>query len=99
QAVPGLDISPLETIGIAGAAWLIGFWAIGVPGGIGVREGALAWLLAHSGSLEAGMAVAVLWRALQVVVELAALGTAALTRAIPARRERREFGVLRVFNF
>lgn len=73
QAVPGLEAPFLAAIGIAGGAWLAGFWAIGVPGGIGVREAALAGMLAIYGSLDAGIAVAVLWRSMQVAVELISL--------------------------
>ncbi|YCM42716.1 lysylphosphatidylglycerol synthase domain-containing protein [Verrucomicrobiaceae bacterium 227] len=74
KIVPGLEVDLLSAIGITGAAWLAGFWAIGVPGGIGVREAALAAMLSYYGSVEAGIAVAVLWRALQMVVEIVALG-------------------------
>ena len=84
--VPGLEVDMLSAIGIAGAAWLAGFWAIGVPGGIGVREAALAAMLSYYGSIEAGIAVAVLWRALQMVVEIVALGiaTVPMTGKTPA---------------
>lgn len=56
-----------------GSSWLIGFFAIGVPGGIGVREAGIAWFLGTHVPLADAMAVAVVWRALQVGAELAAL--------------------------
>lgn len=77
-AVPNLSLSPFVVIGIGGAAWLAGFWAIGVPGGIGVREAALAGMLAVFGDLDSGIAVAILWRGIQVVVELISLGLVSL---------------------
>lgn len=73
RAVPGLNVNLLTAIGIGGGAWLVGFWAIGVPGGIGVREAALAGMLAFFGDLDAGIAVAVLWRAMQMAIELVSL--------------------------
>ncbi len=77
-AVPNLSVQPLVAVGIGGAAWLVGFWALGVPGGIGVREGALAVMLAAFGDLDSGIAVAVLWRGVQVFVELISLCLVAL---------------------
>jgi glycosyltransferase 2 family protein len=66
-------VSPAAAIGANAAGWLLGFFAIGVPGGIGVREAGAALLLApimpwHEAVLAAG-----LWRVLQIVAELAAL--------------------------
>lgn len=77
-AVPGVSIPWSATVGVGGVAWLAGFFAIGVPGGIGVREAALAGLLAWYGNLESAAAAAVLFRAAQVVAELLALGGALL---------------------
>lgn len=97
KVVPGLEVDLFSSIGIAGAAWLAGFWAIGVPGGIGVREAALAAMLSYYGSIEAGIAVAVLWRALQMVVEIVALGLA----TVPTSKKISEapFRSLRSLNF
>ena len=72
-AVPGLVVPWATTLGIGGLAWLAGFFAIGVPGGIGVREAVLAGLLHRYGSMEAGIAAAVIFRASQVTAELVAL--------------------------
>ncbi|MDP0491340.1 MAG: hypothetical protein Q7Q71_09855 [Verrucomicrobiota bacterium JB023] len=63
-----------------GSAWLIGFFAIGVPGGIGVREAGITWFLSSYMSTPEAMAVAVLWRTLQVLAELAALFLSSLLR-------------------
>ena len=71
-----------------GGAWLIGFFAIGVPGGIGVREAGIAWFLgAHIPPAEA-MAVAVLWRALQVAAELTALAASHASARLRCRAPR-----------
>ena len=78
-AIPGLDVPWATAIGVGGVAWLAGFFAIGVPGGIGVREAALAGLLAWHGSMEAAIAAAVVFRAAQVLAELIALGTSLFT--------------------
>lgn len=72
-AVPGLVVPWATTLGIGGIAWLAGFFAIGVPGGIGVREAVLAGLLHRYGSMEAAFATAVIFRASQVSAELIAL--------------------------
>jgi glycosyltransferase 2 family protein len=66
-------VGPAAAIGANAAGWLLGFFAIGVPGGIGVREAGAALLLSpimpwHEAVLAAG-----LWRLLQIVAELAAL--------------------------
>jgi len=63
-----------------GIAWLAGFFAIGVPGGIGVREAGLAWFLSQAMTLPEAIAVAVLWRALQIAAELTSFGIASAAR-------------------
>jgi len=73
-SIPGLSLPWATAIGVGGVAWLAGFFAIGVPGGIGVREAALAGLLAWHGTMEASIAAAVVFRATQVMAELIALG-------------------------
>jgi uncharacterized membrane protein YbhN (UPF0104 family) len=85
-AVPNLSVSPLVVLGIGAGAWLAGFWAIGVPGGIGVREAALALMLAAFGDLDSGIAVAVLWRALQMAVEILSL----LLVSLPVFQKRKK---------
>lgn len=78
-----------ETEGLAffatvdGMAWLIGFFAIGVPGGIGVREAGMAWLLGQVMPMPEAVAIAVSWRALQLAAEMTVLGSTFIFK--PAR--------------
>lgn len=67
----GLSLS--SALAADGGAWLIGFFAIGVPGGIGVREAGITWFLAAHITTPEAMTVAVLWRALQIGAELTTL--------------------------
>ncbi len=63
----------IVVVGAAGLAWLVGFFAIGIPGGIGVREGALAGVLIfiYGGEVkETAIALAIIWRVAQVIAEL-----------------------------
>ncbi|MFD2256056.1 hypothetical protein ACFSSA_05150 [Luteolibacter algae] len=69
-----VDFSFATASAADGGAWLIGFFAIGVPGGIGVREAGIAWFLANYLPLPDAIAIAVMWRALQIFAELLALG-------------------------
>jgi hypothetical protein len=77
-----------ETEGLAffatvdGMAWLIGFFAIGVPGGIGVREAGMAWLLGQVMPMPEAVAIAVSWRALQLAAEMSVLAGTFLIRPI-----------------
>jgi len=61
-----------------GASWLIGFFAIGIPGGIGVREAGITFFLSTHMSTPEAMAIAVLWRVLQILAELLTLGVSHL---------------------
>lgn len=84
---PG-GISLAEAGCFDGTAWLIGFFAIGVPGGIGVREAGLAYLLHHCMPMNEAMAIAVIWRALQIVSEMLALGVSlAIGKSMRAKAE------------
>lgn len=77
-----------ETEGLAffatvdGFAWLIGFFAIGVPGGIGVREAGMAWLLGQAMPMPEAVAIAVSWRALQLAAEMTVLAGTFVIRPI-----------------
>lgn len=68
-----------ETIGFLPAAganalgWLVGLVAVGVPGGMGIREGVVAAIFQPLGLLTVAAASAVLWRGLQLAVEMVAL--------------------------
>ena len=89
------SLQPVQTIPMTAviaanaAAWLIGFFALFAPGGLLVREGVLATLLACWLPLEVAIAAAVLWRMLQLSVELLCLATVSAvrtTRRICSRR-------------
>lgn len=71
---------------VDGMAWLIGFFAIGVPGGIGVREAGMAWLLGQAMPLPEAVAIAVSWRVAQLAAEMLVLGGTFLR--CPAKRPR-----------
>ena len=66
-------VSPTLAVGVNGAGWLMGFFALGVPGGIGVREAGAALLLTPNLSWQEAALAAVLWRAVQIATELAGL--------------------------
>lgn len=59
-----------QVIGMGAMAWIGGFLAIGVPGGIGVREGILVWLLSYGMDTTEAVVISVAWRVMQVLVEL-----------------------------
>ncbi|MFC7337432.1 hypothetical protein ACFQY0_09620 [Haloferula chungangensis] len=67
---------------VDGMAWLIGFFAIGVPGGIGVREAGMAWLLGQVMPMPEAVAIAVSWRALQLAAEMSVLAGTFLIRPL-----------------
>lgn len=64
---------------VDGMAWLIGFFAIGVPGGIGVREAGMAWLLSQAMPLPEALAIAISWRVAQLAAEMLVLAGVFLT--------------------
>jgi glycosyltransferase 2 family protein len=66
-------VSPAAAVGANAAGWLLGFFAIGVPGGIGVREAGAALLLSPIMPWQEAAVAAGLWRVLQIVAELASL--------------------------
>lgn len=71
KAVAGADAPSFwAAVGANGAAWLVGFFAIGVPGGIGVREAGAAFFLAPVMGVPQAAAAAILWRALQIIGEV-----------------------------
>jgi len=70
SAVPSVDITWGQAVAIGALSWLVGFWAIGVPGGIGVREAFMVFLLKEFMVLETAMAVAILWRLVQMLSEI-----------------------------
>lgn len=93
-AVPGVGVPYLAVLGVAGAAWVAGFWAIGIPGGIGVREAVIVTLLCQYTSIEQAILVAALWRGCQMIAEVVSIflvvGTGAIKRAKLAKNQKRE---------
>lgn len=67
--------SLLDAAGSYGLAWIVGFLAFGAPGGMGVREGVLYLVFEPLGIGAEVATAAILWRAIQIVVELLLLGT------------------------
>lgn len=92
--VPGVEVPYIAVLGVAGAAWLAGFWAIGIPGGIGVREAVIVTLLCQYTSIEQAILVAALWRACQMLAEVASIllvvGTGAIKRAKQAKNQKKK---------
>jgi uncharacterized membrane protein YbhN (UPF0104 family) len=75
RALPfGQSIPSSVLVGANAVAWLIGFFAIMAPGGLVVREGGLAAILVAWVPLDQALAVAVVWRLLQMAAELSCLG-------------------------
>jgi uncharacterized membrane protein YbhN (UPF0104 family) len=66
-------VSPAAAVGANAIGWLTGFFAMVVPGGIGIRETATAFLLSPLMPWQEAALAAVLWRALQIVAELTSL--------------------------
>jgi glycosyltransferase 2 family protein len=66
-------VSVAAAIGANAAGWLLGFFAIGVPGGIGVREAGAAIVLSPIMPWQEAALAAALWRVLQIVAELLSL--------------------------
>lgn len=60
-------------IGANAVGWLAGFFAVGVPGGIGVREGCTALVLSSLMPWQEATLAAFLWRLLQICTEFATL--------------------------
>jgi hypothetical protein len=60
-------------IGANAAGWLAGFFALGVPGGIGFREGCTALVLSSLMPWQEATFAAFIWRLLQVCTEFATL--------------------------
>jgi glycosyltransferase 2 family protein len=76
-------------IGANAVGWLAGFFAAGVPGGIGVREGCTALVLSSLMPWQEATLAAFIWRLLQICAEFATLIpclTLPKARAQPAER-------------
>lgn len=81
----GVDPAPslLEACGSYGLAWIVGFVAFGAPGGMGVREGFLFLVFAPLGIGPEVATAAILWRAIQILVELSLLVIIKLNKLSP----------------
>jgi uncharacterized membrane protein YbhN (UPF0104 family) len=77
------DVPPplLAAVGINAAGWLMGFFAFFAPAGLGVREGGMAGMLAPLMPIDAAVVGVLLWRLLQVLVELLCLAACLRRRA------------------
>jgi uncharacterized membrane protein YbhN (UPF0104 family) len=69
-------------VGINAFGWLIGFFAIFSPGGLGVREAGMTALLIPFVPLEIAVGSVVLWRVLQIIAEIICLGFCYLPSAV-----------------
>jgi hypothetical protein len=78
--------SLLATAGINAAGWLVGFFAFFAPTGLGVREGALSAMLAPLMPVDAAIVGALLWRLIQIIVELVCLAACFVPTAVSAVR-------------
>jgi uncharacterized membrane protein YbhN (UPF0104 family) len=67
------DATPtfLTATWINAVGWLVGFFAFFAPTGIGVREGSVGALLAVVVPLDAAVVGVIIWRVVQILVELA----------------------------
>lgn len=73
RALTDAPISLSAAIAANACGWLAGFFAIGVPGGIGVREATSAAVLATVAPVETVVAAALLWRVVLIADELCCL--------------------------
>jgi glycosyltransferase 2 family protein len=78
-------VSPAAAVGANAVGWLVGFFAMVIPGGMGVRETATAFLLSPVMPWQEAALAAVLWRALQIVAELVSLSPWLFFRGRPQR--------------
>lgn len=72
-SIHGVDVSWQTSVAVAAIAWLVSFWAVFAPGGLGVREAVLTILLTHFCGVELALLIALLWRVLQMLSEFTVL--------------------------
>ena len=75
-------------------AWLVGFFALFAPGGVGVREAVIVFFLSPQIGVENSIACAALWRSLQVLGELISLALINLVSLIAKFFRFNVYGVL-----
>lgn len=73
-------------VGINSVGWLVGFFAVCAPGGLGVREGGMTALLAPLVPLEVAIGSVLVWRLMQIVVEVACLAACLLPEGVRIAR-------------
>jgi len=74
RSLTDAPLSVPAAIAANACGWLAGFFAVGVPGGIGVREASSAMILSAVVPVETVVAGAVLWRLVLLADELCCLG-------------------------
>jgi len=77
NAVSFENVPVIAMIAATATAWIIGFFAFFSPGGILIREAALAALLLPWLPYETGFALAILSRFAQLIAEVVGMGVAA----------------------
>jgi hypothetical protein len=86
EAVSESPPSLLATVGINAAGWLVGFFAFFAPAGLGVREGGMTAMLAPMMPLDAAVIGVLLWRLIQILVELICLAACFAPNGVSAVR-------------
>ena len=77
---PWTSIPITAVLGANAFSWLVGFFTIFAPSGMIIRESALATVLVVWLPLESAIAIAVVWRGLQIVEELLLVTSFSITR-------------------
>lgn len=78
-----IELTLIEACGINAISWLVGFFAIFAPGGLGVREATGTLLLSYFTSSELALAAFVSWRLLQVLVEFSVISLVLFLKRLP----------------
>jgi uncharacterized membrane protein YbhN (UPF0104 family) len=76
----------LVTVGVNAVGWLVGFFAFFAPAGLGVREGGMAAMLAPLMPIDAAIVAVLVWRLIQIAVELSCLAACFVPNAASAVR-------------
>jgi glycosyltransferase involved in cell wall biosynthesis len=84
RATTGSSIPLSAIIGANAVAWLVGFFAIMAPGGLVVREGAMATILLPWLPIEQAIGAAIVWRLIQVSAEVVCVLAVSIPLAKPS---------------
>lgn len=87
---PAYDGGPFVLTGAIIVSWLLGFMAFFMPGGLGVREASMAYILAPAWGNAFAVTMAIASRALFVVGDLCALMIAVIISRVIATRKIEE---------